>query len=640
MTINNPAQNLAQELPELETLQESDFLPAPNYSKPLLELSTDTRQRMWGRLKFLYGQEQADRWMPELERIMKVHHAHKTEHILEFEKSCATADRFTERDLILITYGDLIRCENHSPLAGVGRILEKSHLRGIFNTVHLLPFFPYSSDRGFSVLDFESVDPNLGSWQDIETIGRKYKMMFDGVLNHVSSKSQAFQEFLNGNPEFEDVIIAYDSPDALIPEQRKILMRPRTSDILTPFQSIHGPVYVWTTFSADQIDLNYKKPAVLMYIVETLLQYVRHGADILRLDAITYLWSEPGTPSVHLKQTHEIIKLLRDVMDAAAPYMTLLTETNVPHKDNVSYFGNGHDEAHMVYNFALPPLVLYTFYREDARVLSQWAGDLDFVSDNSTFLNMLDTHDGIGLMGVKNILPEPEINFMIEKAKEHGAFISYRGTASGKDDPYEINTTWFSALNMDSSEEDVSFQVKRFVASRSIALVLRGVPAIYLHGLIGTTNDIEGVLRTKSKRDINRKVVSESEVFEALQNPNSRFSNIVQQLIRVAEIRIQQPAFHPNGKQRILTLSPQLFSVLRTSPDGATNVLAITNVSNRSCKVNIALTNIGINEGHWYDLVGRRGWRVRDGKLLLTFQPYDVLWLAPFSELEKYIESQ
>jgi len=624
---------------ELPTLQVSDFLPSPDYSKPLLELSENTMKCLHERLKFLYGEDQAGKWLPELERIMKVHHAHKTPEILELETAAAKADQFTERDLILITYGDLIRCETHSPLAGIGRILEKSQLRGIFNTVHILPFFPYSSDKGFSVLDFESVDPNLGSWQDIEAIGRKYRMMFDGVLNHISSKSHAFQEFLNGNPSYINSVIAYDSPDALTPEQRRILMRPRTSDILTPYQSIHGTVYVWTTFSADQIDLNYKNPAVLMYIIETLLLYVRHGADILRLDAVTYLWDEPGTPSVHLKQTHEIIKILRDVMDAVAPTITLLTETNVPHKDNVSYFGNGSDEAHMVYNFALPPLVLHTFYQEDASKLSAWAENLEYNSKTTTYLNMLDTHDGVGLMGVRNILSDSELKKLVDKAKSHGALISYRTKEDGSEDPYEINSTWFSALNFDNSGEDIAFQVKRFVASRCIALVIRGVPAVYLHGLIGTANDIEGVLRSKSKRDINRKMVLEKDVFQALEDPNSRFSHIVQQFIRAAEIRIRQPAFHPNGNQQVFQLDPQLFTVLRTSPDGSSNVLAITNAANKECTISVSLETIGVEGDHWYDLVGRRGWRATRGSIELTIQPYDVLWLAPYADLERYIES-
>lgn len=611
----------------------------PDYSGPLLEIPGEVRERMMGRLRFLYGEAEAEKYMPELERILRVHYAHKPQEMIDQEKGFDSQNRFTERDMILITYGDLLRGEGHSPLACLDEFVQRPGLRDTFNTLHILPFFPYSSDKGFSVTDFESVDPNLGSWQDIEDMGKRYQLMFDGVLNHISAKSPAFQEFLNGNPYFKDIAIAYKSRDALTPEQRNIIVRPRTSDLLTEFRTIEGNRYVWTTFSADQIDLNYKNPDVLMYIIETMLLYVRRGADILRLDAVTYLWAEPGTSSVHLEQTHEIIKLLRDVFNVVASWAVVLTETNVPHEENVSYFGNGHDEAQMVYNFALPPLVLHTFYREDATALSRWAKDLKYISNSTTFLNMLDTHDGIGLMGVRDILPKEDIDFIIQTAREHGGFVSYKTGKDGKDEPYEVNSTWFSAINHDSSDEGISFQVKRFVASRSIAFVLRGVPAIYLHGLIGTRNDIEAVLKTKSKRDINRKVVKEQALVEKFKDRDSKLSHIARQLSWIGNIRVRQCAFHPNGDQRVLMISPDIFAVLRISPDKDQHILALTNVTGRVCQIGIALSELGVENGHWYDLVGKRGWIAKDGKLGVTLQPYDVCWLIPFNELERMVES-
>jgi sucrose phosphorylase len=463
--------------------------------------------------------------------------------------------------------------------------------------------------------------------------------MFDGVLNHISSQSPAFQEFLNGNPEYQNVVIAYQSPDELTPEQRKIIVRPRTSDILNKFQSINGPVWVWTTFSADQVDLNYKDPRVLMFIIETVLLYVRRGADLLRLDAVTYLWSEPGTPSVHLEQTHEIIKLFRDVLDVVAPSVALVTETNVPHKENVSYFGNGSDEAQMVYNFALPPLVLHTFYREDTTALTKWAQDLEYPSRTTTFLNMLDTHDGVGLMGVKNILPKEDIEFIVQKAREYGAFISYKSVGEDQEEPYELNVTWFSALNHDNSNEEIGFQVKRFVASRSIALVLRGIPGIYFHGMVGTKNDIDTVLKTKVKRDINRRTLDEREMLKKLEDPNSKLSLLSHQLGRLAELRVQYRAFHPNGEQHLLALDSAVFAVLRVSPEGDEHILTLTNVANRESRVKVALSEIGIEEDQWYDLYGKRGWMAQAQGLELTLQPYDVVWLIPYSELERRIEA-
>jgi sucrose phosphorylase len=318
--------------------------------------------------------------------------------------------------------------------------------------------------------------------------------------------------------------------------------------------------------------------------------------------------------------------------------VVLLTETNVPHEENISYFGDGSDEAQMVYNFALPPLVLHTFYSEDTTALSKWADDLKSPSDTTTFLNFLDSHDGVGVMGVKNVLKKEEIDNIIHRAKEHGAFISYRTGKEGKE-PYEINTTWWSAINMDNSDEEISFQVKRFVASRSISLVLQGVPAIYFHGLIGTSNDIDAVLESKVKRDINRRIVDEEELTAFLKDPNSTLSHIRNQLVRILETRVGYGAFHPNGGQKVLMVSPQVFTVLRTSPGGEQHILTMTNVTDSVVKIDISLVEVGLDWKNWYDLVGKRGWRAKSKRLTVVLQPYDVVWLIPFAELEKMIES-
>ncbi|MCK4892676.1 MAG: sugar phosphorylase, partial [Calditrichia bacterium] len=534
-------------------------------------------------------------------------------------------------DVILITYGDLLHGEEHSPLVSLAKFCD-TYLEGTINTLHILPFFPYSSDRGFAIIDFETVDPNLGSWEDIEDLENRYQLMFDGVINHVSSKSRWFQEFLNANSYYKDYFFAFASPDDLSPEQRKLLFRPRTSDILKEFMTINGPQYVWTTFSADQIDLNFKNPEVLMRVIEILLLYVRHGADIIRLDAITFLWDQPGTRGIHLKETHEIVKLFRDILDVVAPSVVLITETNVPHKENISYFGDGHDEAQMVYNFALPPLVLYTFYAADATVLAEWASNLKTLSNTTHFFNFLDCHDGIGLMGAKNILRKQDIDFVIKRAKQHGGFISYKTGQNSTEEPYEINITWFSALNHEESGEDIAFQVKRFVASRIIALVLRGVPGIYMHSLIGSQNDIEAVLATESKRDINRTVIDGKAITEALQDPLSKLSRISREFGRLIAIRTKKRAFHPNGDQQVLMISSDIFAIMRISPEGDQYILTLTNVTNRVCRIEVPLSQLGIDENRWYDLVSGMEWMAEEQKICITLIPYDVVWLEPFKK--------
>jgi len=315
----------------------------PDYNKDLLDIPPDVRKKLFDHLRFLYGDKTAETFIPELIRILQVHYAHKPQKMIQKERDFNPSERFTEKDIILITYGDLFQCKGESPLKTLARLCD-TYLKGVINTLHILPFFPYSSDRGFAIIDFETVDPRLGTWKDIDDLEGSYQLMFDGVFNHVSSKSRWFQEFLNGNPAYQNFFIALQSRDELSPAMQEKIFRPRTSDILTRFQTLNGERYVWTTFSPDQIDLNYKNPVVLLKVIEILLYYIRHGADMIRLDAVTYLWAEPGTSSANLEQTHKIVKLLRSILNFVAPTVAIVTETNIPHKENIAYFGNGHDE--------------------------------------------------------------------------------------------------------------------------------------------------------------------------------------------------------------------------------------------------------------------------------------------------------
>ena len=611
----------------------------PDYSRPLLQILPKDRDRLFQRLQFLYGEETSATYLPELERILKVHYAFKQIQMIERENDFIPGERFTQRDIILITYGDLFHSKTLSPLAMLAKVCD-TYLKGAINTLHILPFFPFSSDKGFSIIDFETVDPNLGTWQDIEKLESRYQLMFDGVINHVSSKSRWFQEFLNGNPLYQDFFISYSSHDDLTEHQRRLIFRPRTSDILTRFQTINGPRYVWTTFSSDQIDLNYKNPKVLLRVIEILLFYIRKGADILRLDAVSYLWDEPGTRSIHLKQTHEIIKLFRDIFNIVAPTVALITETNVPHNENISYFGDGSDEANMVYNFALPPLVLHTFYTGDTTVLSEWASGLTAPSETTTFFNFLDTHDGIGLMAVKDILSKKDIDFIIKTAESHGGLISYKSDADGNKEPYEINITWYSAINCEFKNEDIFLQVKRFVASRCIALVLQGVPGIYIHGLIGTSNDINAVKTSNSNRAINRTVFDgDALIAKTLKDPNSKLFHINWELERIIPVRTKHRAFHPNGGQKILKISPHVFAVFRTSPEHDQHILSLTNVINDSISIQISIYSLDLTETEWNDLINGGEWIAERGELNVTLSPYEVVWLAPVNEIEKEIHS-
>jgi sucrose phosphorylase len=597
----------------------------PDFHRPLLKVPEDHAARMQRRLASLYGDEAGWVW-EELDRILKVHQAHATDEIEAAEAAVDPTQRFTERDVILITYGDLILSPDRSPMRTLADCVER-YLRGVITSLHILPFYPYSSDRGFSVIAFEEVDPQLGTWDDVAELEEDFKLMFDGVINHVSSKSYWFQQFLAGNPEYEDFFTVFTTRDALTEEQLRMILRPRMTPVLTEFQTINGPRWVWTTFSADQIDLNFKNPRVLLKIVEIVLFYVRHGADLLRLDAVTYLWDEAGTSSAHLEQTHEVVKLFRDALDVVAPHVALVTETNVPHADNITYFGDGGDEAQMVYNFALPPLVLQAFQTGDATILSRWASDLVPPSDTTAFFNFLDSHDGIGVMGARGILSEQQIADMCRGVKAHGGFVSEKADGDGGSSPYELNITWFSALNRDDSNEPVELQLARFIASRAVALVLRGVPGIYLPSVIGHRNDIEAVAREGSLRSINRTRFDEGRILELLEDAEGLPARIGRAYRKLLKARVAEPAFHPNVPQRVLHLDPRVLAVVRGPNDEGETVLSLTNVSGDTVGLEVSPAASGLRSGAMKDLLTRVSVDAQDGVFRIELEPYGVCWM-------------
>ena len=600
----------------------------PDYQKVYLEIPDDFREKILTKLSRLYGEDTAKEYMPELERICRVYYAYKTEEMLERTKTLDPKNLFTEEDVILITYGDLIREEGASPLTTLSKFCGL-YLKQTINTLHILPFFPYSSDRGFAIEDFETVNPELGSWKDIEDLASRYKLMFDGVINHVSSKSRWFQRFLDGTPHYKDFFISYDSYDDLTSEERSAIFRPRTTDILTKFHTIDGEKHIWSTFSKDQIDLNYKNPEVLVRVIEILLLYARKGADIIRLDAITFLWASPGTSCANLEETHMIVKVFRDILDLVAPHVSIITETNIPHKDNISYFGNGSDEAHMVYNFALPPLVLHTFYTKDTTRLNEWAESLKPPSETTAYFNFLDSHDGVGLMAVKDLLSHDEIQFIIRRAREHGGYISYKTDKDGQEVPYEINITWFNALCREDGTPHTDLQVDIFIASRAMALALQGVPGIYLHSFFGTRNDIDAVSCPISKREVNRKALDYNILTKAIDDPDTLTSKIIRKLNSIISLRTKQSAFHPNGAQKILKVKPEIFAVLRTSPNEDQHILSLINITDDEIQIAIPLREVQVLKQEWYDLISQDKHTFKDENISLTLKPYDIVWLEP-----------
>ena len=469
---------------------------------------------------------------------------------LERFVSPARSDRrgvVTERDALLITYGDQLREPGVPPLQTLVNFCEQ-HLRDVVSGVHILPFYPYSSDDGFSVIDYLQVDPALGDWDDVARLGQNFRLMFDGVINHISARSAWFQAFLRDDARYRDYAIVVEGQPDL-----SQVVRPRALPLLTEFETPSGPKQVWTTFSADQIDLNYRNPDVLLDIIDTLLFYATHGADsigaeFIRLDAIAYLWKEIGTPCIHLPQTHRVIQLLRAILDEVAPHALLITETNVPHRDNVAYFGDGHNEAQLVYNFALPPLTLHTFQTGNARILSDWAAGLNLPSKEVTFFNFLASHDGIGLNPARGILSEAEIVALVDRVATRGGLVSYKHNTDGSRSPYELNINYFDALADPNRDESLEVQIDRFMAAHAIMFALTGVPGIYFHSLFGSRGWPEGVMLTGHNRTLNRQKFERVDLERALLDLQSRQNRIFQRLKQLLMARARSRAFDPHGE--------------------------------------------------------------------------------------------
>lgn len=492
-----------------------------------------------------------------------------------------TAGGLTERNVLLITYADQVREPDRPPLRTLGEFCER-HLREMVSGVHLLPFYPWSSDDGFSVKDYFAVAPEFGSWEDVAFVGRSFDLMFDAVFNHLSTQGEWFQRFVRDEPGFRDFFVTVEGRPDL-----SLVVRPRALPLLTEFPTVRGPRQVWTTFSADQADLNFKEPDVLVAVLEALLFYAARGARFIRLDAIAFLWKEAGTPCLHLPQTHWLIQLMRTVLDEAAPHVLLVSETNVPHVDNLSYFGDGTNEAQLVYNFALPPLVLHSLATGNAAALTRWAATLKTPSNRTALLNFLASHDGIGLNPVRGILKNSEIDALVERTRRQGGLVSSKHNPDGSQSPYELNITWFDALNDPAADEAPETQIDRFIVSQAIMLALAGVPAIYFHALFGSRNDRAGAAAAGIPRRINRQKFDVTDFERELADPVSLRARVFARHRELLRARRACSAFHPAGGQEVLAMDERVFAVVRTSPEGTERALCLHNLSNAAVEVKL-----------------------------------------------------
>lgn len=567
------------------------------------------RERALPRLALLYGEAESPRILDSLLERMDAH----PQKLGESESA-----RWSQSDVVLITYADSIRREGEAHLATLSRFLEE-HLSDAISVVHLLPFYPSSSDGGFSVVDYKGVAEPLGSWHDVEVLRERFDLMMDLVLNHCSSQSEWFQNFLKGEGEGADFF--HTLAEGADVSQ---VVRPRTHDLLQPYETDRGEQHVWATFSRDQIDLDYSNPAVLLAMVDVLLTYVERGARIVRLDAVAFLWKRSGTSCIHLEETHQFVKLMRDILSTVAPEAIALTETNVPNEENLSYFGEG-DEAHMVYQFSLPPLLLHGLYSGRADRLTAWAASLREPPPGCTYFNFTASHDGVGLRPAEGLLAEREIDLLVAGMQSSGGFVSYRRVDDASQRPYEINISLFDAMKKSALGRD-RYQVPRFIASQTAMLGLRGVPAIYIHSLTATPNDHVGYDRSGHPRDINRHRWDETELLSLLGRPRKSNSRVFRELSRRLTIRRGQPAFHPDAPMKVLDLGPELFAFERLSLDGTQRIVALHNFTRDARPVSFDAPALGGIPLCALDLIsGENMGRERGG---VALYPYQCAWIA------------
>ena len=535
------------------------------------------------------------------------------------EPKNSTKDYWSENTILLITYADSInRGLSGKTLNDFGKFY-KQYLEKFINSIHFLPFFPSSGDGGFSVKNHNDVDKAYGTWEDIQSLSKKANIMTDLVLNHSSSKGDWYKNFLDdknpGKNYFYVVDKNYDCSK---------VVRPRDHDLLTEIELQNKKKFLWCTFSHDQIDLNFKNPDVLLEFIRLILKLSSYGIKIFRLDAVAFIWKQTGTTCLNLSQTHEIIKLLRDIVDQLDKNLIIVTETNLPKQENLSYFGK-NDEAHWIYNFSLPPLIVNTFLFEDSVALTKWSMKMPPAQLGNAYLNFIASHDGIGMRPAEGVLSDKEIKKMLQRLKKNGSKFSMRKLSNNEEKVYEANISLFNALQFTDSDLKGKFALKRFIAAHCIILAIEGVPAFYFNSLFATKNDEETFASTGVKRNLNRYKWHYSTLVNLIKTNNTIERNCYETFKKLISIRKIQPAFHPNATQFTLNLDKNIFAVWRQSRDRKQSIFALTNVSSKTIKLNTNKINL-IDDEQWFDLLSQET-KITDDQYI-KLMPFQSLWIT------------
>jgi len=581
--------------------------------KPSTAQLESLQQKVVHHLEAIYGTDEIEQSLQSLaEELITIMSLHE-----DYAEAMPHQNHWDQKSVTVITYGDTIIETGDKPLATLLKFMDQ-HFSEFISSVHILPFCPYSSDDGFAVTDFYSVNEKLGDWSDIREIAARYDLMADLVINHCSSENQWFQNFIRGEGKGQDYFITVDANAQLTD-----VVRPRTSPLLRETETADGVKYVWCTFSHDQVDLNFRNVEVLKEFVRIVRSYLDMGVHIFRLDAVAFLWKKIGTNCLNLPETHEVVRLLRTLVEHAKADAVLITETNIPNRENLSYFGNAN-EAHMIYNFSLPPLLLNTMVTGNCYYLKQWQMSMPPAQNGTAYFNFIASHDGIGLRPAEGLLNDEEIASLINTMQSFGGEVSWSTGTNGVKRPYEINIALFDALQGTTKGPD-EWGIERFICAHAIMLALEGVPAFYIHSLLGTHNDYENMEKKGYNRAINRHQWNLADLQDVLDDTGTTNHTVFNRLQQIIKIRQQQPAFHPNATQFTLHTGDQLFSFWRQSVDRRQSIFCIYNVSDESQSLLLRDLNL-ISTDSWRDLISGRKYDEDDE--LLDIEPYQVLWIT------------
>ena len=432
-----------------------------------------------------------------------------------------------ENKVMLITYAD--------SMGGDLKILEqllKAYFQKALGSIHILPFYPSSADRGFAPMTYREVDPSFGTWQDVERISKNFGLMYDFMINHISRSSEYFQDFVahKDASRYRDLFIRWESfwdEGRPYPSDIDAIYKRKPRHPFTEVAFADGSSgKVWCTFDNEQIDLDLTSTVGKTFVFENLKYLSQRGASVIRLDAFAYAIKKQGTSCFFLEP--EIYTLLEEIQDHLTPYGVLvLPEIHEHYTMQLKLSQKGF----WVYDFALPMLMLYSIYEGKADRLFNWLK----ICPRKQFTT-LDTHDGIGIVDVMGLLSEREIEQTKQNIFNRGVNVkpAYNTMSYNNLDIYQINSTFYSALG---NRDDA------YLLSRAVQFFAPGIPQVYYVGLLAGENDIDLLEATKIGRNINRHSYKQYEVDKALKRP------VVQKLIALMEFRNTCPAF--NGAFRV-----------------------------------------------------------------------------------------